>query len=70
MMTSATTIPRFSASALSSYQSRRGGAFAFADELAKKRQTLREVEEALARSARGDAEADRVAYASLAIFSR
>lgn len=36
---------------LISYQSRQGGAFAFADELAEKRHALREVEEALAKSA-------------------
>lgn len=35
---------------LASYQSRQGGAFAFADELADKRRKLREVEEALANS--------------------
>ena len=35
--------------------------FAFADELAEKRQKLREVEEALAKSARGDAEAEEIA---------
>ncbi|MBP1847542.1 N12 class adenine-specific DNA methylase/adenine-specific DNA methylase [Rhizobium petrolearium] len=46
---------------LSSYQSRQGGTFAFADELAEKRQKLREVEEALAKSARGDAEAEEIA---------
>ncbi|OMP72183.1 DEAD/DEAH box helicase family protein [Agrobacterium tumefaciens] len=42
---------------LASYQSRQGGTFAFADELAEKRRTLQEVEEALAKSAREDAEA-------------
>jgi hypothetical protein len=46
---------------LSSYQSRQGGTFAFADELAEKRQKLREIEEALAKSARGDAEAVEIA---------
>ncbi|MCO6180951.1 DEAD/DEAH box helicase family protein [Ciceribacter sp. RN22] len=46
---------------LASYQSRQGGTFAFADELAEKRQKLREVEEALANSARDDTEAQRVA---------
>lgn len=44
---------------LASYQSRQGGTFAFADELAEKRQKLREVEEALAKSARDDTEAQR-----------
>ncbi|AHK05311.1 MULTISPECIES: hypothetical protein [Rhizobium/Agrobacterium group] len=34
---------------LASYKSRQGGSFAFADELAEKRQALREVEEALAK---------------------
>ena len=34
---------------------------AFADELAEKRQKLREVEEALAKSARGDAEVEEIA---------
>lgn len=46
---------------LSSYQSRQGGTFAFADELAEKRQKLREVEEALAKSARGNAEVEEIA---------
>lgn len=46
---------------LVSYQSRQSGAFAFADELAEKRQKLREVEEALATSAREDAGAEKVA---------
>ncbi|WP_318765159.1 DEAD/DEAH box helicase family protein [Agrobacterium fabrum] len=46
---------------LISYQSRQGGAFAFADELAEKRQALREVEEALAKSARDDAETNELA---------
>ncbi|HCL67658.1 MAG TPA: lactate dehydrogenase [Rhizobium sp.] len=46
---------------LSSYRSRQGGTFAFAYELAEKRQKLREVEEALAKSARGDAEAEEIA---------
>ncbi|SSC64705.1 DEAD/DEAH box helicase family protein [Ciceribacter selenitireducens] len=45
---------------LSSYQSRHGGTFAFADELAEKRQKLREVEEALAKSARDDDETQSV----------
>lgn len=40
------------------YQLRQGGAFCFADELAKKCRTLREVEEALAASAREDAEVE------------
>lgn len=46
---------------LASYQSRQGGTFAFADELAEKRRTLREVEEALAQSVREDSEADELA---------
>lgn len=46
---------------LSSYQSRQGGAFAFADELAEKRRKLREVEEALATSAREDAAGEKIA---------
>lgn len=46
---------------LASYQSRQGGSFTFADKLAEKRQALREVEEALAKSARDDAEADELA---------
>ncbi|MGV1964177.1 lactate dehydrogenase [Agrobacterium sp. 22-222-1] len=46
---------------LSSYQSRQGGAFAFGDELAEKRRRLREVEEALATSAREEAGAEKVA---------
>lgn len=41
---------------LASYQSRQGGSFAFIDELAEKRQTLREVEEALAESVPDDNE--------------
>ncbi|NTA14300.1 DEAD/DEAH box helicase family protein [Agrobacterium tumefaciens] len=41
---------------LASYQSRQGGSFAFTDELAEKRQTLREVEEALAESVPDDNE--------------
>lgn len=41
---------------LISYQSRQAGEFGFADELADKRRQLREVEEALAASAREDAE--------------
>ncbi|MGE8106857.1 lactate dehydrogenase [Allorhizobium sp. NPDC080224] len=44
---------------LVSYQPRQGGTFAFADELAEKRRKLREVEEALAQSARDDARAER-----------
>ncbi|MFK4260054.1 lactate dehydrogenase, partial [Agrobacterium tumefaciens] len=47
---------------LASYQSRQGGTFALADELAEKRQALREVEEALAKSARDDGEADELAH--------
>ncbi|CUX71452.1 Methyltransferase type 11 (fragment) [Agrobacterium sp. NCPPB 925] len=46
---------------LISYQSRQGGAFAFAHELAEKRQALREVEEALGKSARGDVETNELA---------
>ncbi|UWU26202.1 N-6 DNA methylase (plasmid) [Rhizobium sp. CB3060] len=46
---------------LASYQSRQGGEFAFAGELADKRKALREVEEALAQSASGDAEAEKEA---------
>jgi len=46
---------------LASYQSRQGGSFAFADELAEKRRALREVEEALAKSARDDTEAEELA---------
>ncbi|NTA83925.1 DEAD/DEAH box helicase family protein [Agrobacterium tumefaciens] len=46
---------------LVSYQSRQGGTFAFADELAEKRQALREVEDALAKSARDDGDADELA---------
>lgn len=46
---------------LVSYQSRQGGSFAFASELMEKRLKLREVEEALAKSARGDAEAEKIA---------
>jgi len=46
---------------LSSYQSRQGGTFAFADELAEKRQKLREVEKALAKTARGDAGSEEIA---------
>lgn len=46
---------------LVSYQSRQGGAFAFASELAEKRKALREVEEALAKSARDDTEAPGLA---------
>ena len=41
---------------LASYESRQGGSFAFTDELAEKRQTLREVEEALAESVPDDNE--------------
>ncbi|NSX88945.1 DEAD/DEAH box helicase family protein [Agrobacterium tumefaciens] len=41
---------------LASYQSRQGGEFAFADELAEKRRSLREVEEALAKSITDEAE--------------
>ena len=43
---------------LASYQSRQAGEFGFADELADKRRTLREVEEALAKSVREDAEVE------------
>jgi len=46
---------------LSSYRSREGGSFSFADELAEKRQKLREIEEALATSARRDAGAEKFA---------
>ncbi|MGE6742352.1 DEAD/DEAH box helicase family protein [Allorhizobium pseudoryzae] len=46
---------------LSSYQSRQGGTFAFADELAEKRQKLREVEEVLAKSACDDDEKQGIA---------
>jgi hypothetical protein len=46
---------------LASYQSRQSGEFSFADELAEKRRQLAEVEEALAASAREDAEVDRAA---------
>jgi hypothetical protein len=46
---------------LVSYQSRQGGVFGFADELAEKRKTLRDVEEALATSAREDARTDKIA---------
>ncbi len=46
---------------LVSYQSRQSGAFAFANELAEKRKALREVEEALAKSARDDTEAPGLA---------
>lgn len=45
---------------LSSYQSRQGGAFAFADELAEKRRKLREVEEDW-RNRPDDAEAEKIA---------
>lgn len=43
---------------LASYQSRQCGSFAFTDELAEKRRSFCEVEEALAQSARDDAEAE------------
>ena len=46
---------------LSSYRSREGGSFSFADELAEKRQKLREIEEALATSARQDSGAEKFA---------
>ncbi len=46
---------------LTSYQSRHGGSFPFADELTEKRRQLAEVEEALAISVREDAEANTVA---------
>ncbi len=46
---------------LTSYQSRQGGSFPFADELTEKRRQLTEVEEALANSVREDAEANRAA---------
>jgi len=46
---------------LTSYQSRQAGEFGFADELADKRRKLREVEEALAASAREDAEPAKAA---------
>ncbi|CVI64327.1 lactate dehydrogenase (plasmid) [Agrobacterium leguminum] len=46
---------------LVSYQSRQSGSFAFTDELAQKREALSDVEEALARSARGDPEAEAAA---------
>ena len=46
---------------LTSYQSRQAGAFTFSDELAEKRLQLREVEEALATTAREDARAEKVA---------
>lgn len=46
---------------LTSYRSREGGTFAFADELAEKRRQLRDVDEALAAEARQDAEPDREA---------
>ncbi len=46
---------------LSSYQSRQGDTFAFADELAEKRQKLREVEEVLAKSACDDDEKQGIA---------
>lgn len=46
---------------LASYRSRQSGEFSFADELAEKRRQLAEVEEALAASAREDAEVDRAA---------
>lgn len=46
---------------LASYQSRQSGEFAFADELADKRQKLREVEEALTASTREDVEAEEIA---------
>ena len=46
---------------LSSYQSRQGGAFSFADELVEKRRRLREVEEALAKSAHDDDETQGIA---------
>ena len=46
---------------LASYRSREGGCFVFSDELAEKRQTLSEVEEALTKSARDDTEPDEVA---------
>ncbi|WP_092719878.1 hypothetical protein [Rhizobium multihospitium] len=46
---------------LVSHQSRQGGVFGFADELAEKRKTLRDVEEALATSAREDARTDKIA---------
>jgi hypothetical protein len=46
---------------LASYQSRQGGSFAFSDELAEKRRALRELEEALSKSARDDGEADELA---------
>jgi len=46
---------------LTSYQSRQGGEFAFADELADKCQKLREVEEALANSLLDGADTERTA---------
>ncbi len=46
---------------LTSYQSRQGGSFPFADELTEKRRQLAEVEEALANSVRDESEADRAA---------
>lgn len=46
---------------LVSYRSREGGSFAFSDELAEKRQTLAEVEDALTKSARDDTEPHEVA---------
>lgn len=46
---------------LSSYQSRQGGSFPFTDELTEKRRALSEVDDALASSARNDAETERSA---------
>jgi chromosome segregation ATPase len=46
---------------LASYRSRVGGTFSFAEELADKRRQVREVEEALANSARENSEAGEIA---------
>ncbi len=46
---------------LASYRSREGGSFAFADELAEKRQALGQVEEVLTKAARDDTEPHGVA---------
>ncbi|SCX22812.1 Modification methylase TaqI [Agrobacterium sp. DSM 25558] len=46
---------------LASYRSREGGTFAFAEELADKRRQVREVEEALASSARASSDAEDIA---------
>ena len=46
---------------LSSYRSRDGGVFAFADELKEKRRQLREVDDELAETARQDAAVDQAA---------